>query len=247
MRNIIIIFLVFVFGANSAQNPNLYDLQISDSLLKVPTLNDAINQALKQSPLLKSVDIETTIKEFQLKAVRKEWLGNLGLESFYKYGSIDNINIQNIDDIDQVTNAKTIGDRYSIGFYIKMPFLSFLTQKNKNNIAKRELEKSIYEKQIVQNEIKKIVIRQFNEYQLNKQLITVKNKAYIASQMQVSKANRDYKNGNLTIYELAKVTESSTKAEASYITAKIDFRISYLLLMELIGESTFSTKTIESK
>ena len=245
MRKIIIIFFVFVIKIVFAQDSDLYDIQISDSLLKVPTLNEAINQALKKSPLLKSADIETTIKEFQLKSVRKEWMGNLGIESFYKYGSIDNINIQNIDDINQVTNAKTTGNRYSVGFYIKMPFLSFLTQKNKNNIAKRELEKSMYEKQMVQNEIKKIVIQQFNKYQLNKQLIAVKNRAYIASQMQVEKANRDYKNGNLTIYELAKVTEASTKAETDYITAKINFRISYLLLMELIGEPMFNSNSSE--
>ena len=245
MRKVIIILLIFTFGIALAQDKNLYNIQIPDSLLNIPSLSDAINKALIKSPLLKSADIETTIKEFKLKSVRKEWLGNLGIESFYKYGSIDNINIQNIDDINQVTNAKTTGNRYSLGFYIKMPFLSFLTQKNKNNIAKRELEKSVYERQMIQNEIRKLVIQQFNEYQLNKQLIAVKNRAYIASQMQVEKANRDYKNGNLTIYELAKVTEASTKAETSYITAKINFRISYLLLMELIGEPIFVQNTSE--
>ena len=244
MKKIFIIIIFFHVFIIDAQTSKKYDIQIADSSLNVPTLQVAIDKALKKSPLLKSSDIDMMIKQFQLRSVRKEWLDNFGVESFYKYGSIDNVNIQNINNLNQVSNAKTTDTRYSLGVYFKMSFFSFLNQKTKNNIAKQEIEKSKYERQLIQNEIVKLVVKQYNAYLLDKQLLSVKNKAYVSTQMQVSKAERDYKNGNLTIYELTKVMESSTKAEADYLLTKMNFRTSYLLLLELIGESTYFTNTI---
>jgi len=213
--------------------------EIPDSVLKVPPLGDAIDMAIEHSPLLKSSDIETTIKKFQLKSVRREWLDNMGIESFYKYGSIDNVNIQNIGNTDQITNAQTTDTRYSVGVYLKMSFFAFINQNNKNKIALEEIKKSEYHQEFIRNEIRKIVIKQYNEYLYNKKLISIKNKAYIATQMQVEKANIDYENGNLNLYEMTKVMESATKAETEYYKAIADFKVSYLLLMELIGANHY--------
>jgi outer membrane protein TolC len=94
----------------------------------------------------------------------------------------------------------------------------------------------------IKNEIRAAIIRQYGDYEYNKKLITVKNKAYLSTQMQVEKANFDYENGNLTIYDLTKVMEASTKAETEYLKAQIDFKIAYLLLLEIIGVNNFNTK-----
>lgn len=208
---------------------------IPDSILFVPTLAEAIDMAMEYSPLLKSADIETVIKEFQLKSTRKEWLDNMGIESFYKYGSIDNVNIQNVGSLDQVSTAKTTDSRYSLGVYIKMSFFSFLTQRNRNKIALQEIEQSRMQKQFVKQEIRKAVIKQYSEYLFNKDLIAIKNKAFQSNQVQLKKANNDYENGNLTVYEITKVMEALTKSETEYLMAKSDFKVSYLLLLELIG------------
>ncbi len=215
---------------------------INDSLLNVPTISKAIEMAMEYSPLLKSADIETTIKEFELKATRKEWMDNLGIESFYKYGSIDNVNIQNNGDVDNLTTAQTTDSRYSLGVYIKMPFFAFITQRNRTKIALQEIEKSKLQQDFIKNEIRAAIIRQYGDYEYNKKLITVKNKAYLSTQIQVEKANFDYENGNLTIYDLTKVMEASTKAETEYLKAQIDFKIAYLLLLEIIGVNNFNTK-----
>ncbi len=208
---------------------------IPDSVLFVPTLAEAIDMAMEYSPLLKSADIETVIKEFQLKSKRKEWLDNMGVESFYKYGSIDNVNIQNVGSIDQLSTAKTTDNRYSVGVYLKMSFFSFLTQRNRNQIALQEIEQSKMQKQFIRQEIRKAVIKQYSEYLFNKELISIKNKAFQSNQVQLKKANNDYENGNLTVYEITKVMEALTKSETEYLMARSDFKVSYLLLLELIG------------
>ncbi len=217
-------------------NFKLSGQEIPDSLLNVPPLADAIDMALENSPLLKSANIETVIKQFELKSTRREWLDYLGIESFYKYGSIDNVNIQNLGERDQITNAQTTDSRYSVGVYVKMSFLAFIDQHNKNKIASKEIEKSFYHQEFIKNKVRELVIKQYSEYLYNKKLISIKNKAYIATQMQVEKANIDYENGNLNLYEMAKVMESATKAETEYYKAISDFKVSYLLLMEIIGK-----------
>ncbi|MBN2669361.1 MAG: TolC family protein [Bacteroidales bacterium] len=234
---LILILTIFINNLSLSQDTIVPpSLDLSDSLLNVPTLDIAIEKALEKSPLLKSADINTAIRQFELKSIQKEWLDDIGIESYYKYGSMDNVNIQNIGQTDDITSAKTTDSRYSVGVYLKMSFLTFLDQKNQNNIARQQIEVSRLERQQIHDEIRKLVIKQYNEYQLNKQLIIVKNKAFTTTQMQLTKTNNDQKNGNLTIYELTKVMEASTKAEADYLKAKMDFRISYLILMELIGE-----------
>ena len=208
---------------------------IPDSILFVPTLAEAIDMATEYSPLLKSADIESVIKEFELKSTRKEWLDNMGVESFYKYGSIDNVNIQNIGSLDEVSTAKTTDSRYSVGVYLKMSFFSFITQRNRNKIALQEIEQSRMHKEFIKQEIRKAVIKQYSEYLFNKDLIYIKNKAFQSNQVQLKKANNDYENGNLTVYEITKVMEALTKSETEYLMAKSDFKVSYLLLLELIG------------
>jgi outer membrane protein TolC len=236
IKSFLFIIFIVLSNLNFAQDDNISNLGFHDSTLNVPSLQIAIEKALEKSPLLKTADISTTIKQFELKSVQREWLGDLGFESYYKYGSLDNVNIQNIGSTDDISNSRTTDTRYSLGVYMKMSFLTFLDQKNKNSIARQEIEKSLLEQQVIQEEIRKLVIRQYNEYQLNKQLVAVKNKAFTTTEMQLAKANRDHKNGNLTIYELTKVMESTTKAEADYLSTKMNFKVSYLLLMELIGE-----------
>jgi outer membrane protein TolC len=233
-NSILAVFIQIIFISNS-----FAQIEIPDSILNIPPLGDAINMALEHSPLLKSSDIETSIRKFQLKSVRREWLDNMGIESFYKYGSIDNVNIQNIGSADQITNAQTTDTRYSIGVYLKMSFFSFINQGTKNKIALQEIKKSKYHQEFIRNEIRKAVIKQYQEYLYNKKLISIKNKAYIATQMQVEKANIDYENGNLNLYEMTKVMESATKAETEYFKAISDFKISYLLLLELIGANHY--------
>ncbi len=208
---------------------------IPDSVLFIPTLSQAIDMAMENSPLLKSVDIETTIKEFELKSTRKEWLDNMGFESFYKYGSIDNVNIQNVGSIDELSTAQTTDTRYSLGVYFKMSFFSFLTQRNKTKVALQEIEQSKIQRELVKQEIRKIVIKQYGEYLYNKDLISIKNKAFQANEVQLRKANNDYENGNLSVYEITKVMEALSKSESEFLMAKSNFKISYLLLLELIG------------
>ena len=53
-----------------------------DNSLMVPTMREAVNMALKKSPLLKSADITASIKEYEYRSAKKEWLDNLGVESF---------------------------------------------------------------------------------------------------------------------------------------------------------------------
>ena len=230
-RTIIIILLsraIFSFSQTS-------NSVIPDSVLFIPTLGEAIEMAMNYSPLLRSADIETTIREFQLKSTRKEWLDNMGLESFYKYGSIDNVNIQNVGSLDQISTAQTTDTRFSVGVYLKMSFFSFLTQRTNTKIALQNIEQSKVQKEFVKQEIRKIVIKQYGEYLYNKELIGIKNKAFQSNQVQVRKANIDYENGNLSVYEITKVMEASTKAESEFLMAKSNFKISYLLLLELIG------------
>ena len=227
-KKIIIVFFLFSTFFSFSQT-------IPDSVLFIPTLGEAIDMAMEHSPLLRSVDIETTIKKFELRSARKEWLDNLGIESYYKYGSIDNVNIQNIGSLDQISSAQTTDNRYSVGVYIKMSFFSFLNQRTTTKIALQEIEQSKSQKEFIKAEIRKAVIKQYGEYIFNKELIGIKNKAFQSNKLQLKKANNDYENGNLTIYEITKVMEALTKSETEYLMAKSDFKISYLLLLELIG------------
>ena len=47
---------------------------------------------------------------------------------------------------------------------------------------------------------------------------------------------KDYENGNINIYKLTKVMESSNKLMGEYQKAVTGFRVAYLMLMDLIGE-----------
>jgi outer membrane protein TolC len=232
-----LISLMFIFLSVhifSQENTSVAS-SISDSSLNVPTLSVAIERAKQNSPLLMSSDVETVIRQLELKTTRREWLENLGFDSYYRYGSIDNINISNTATTEEISSARTFDNRFSVGIYMKLPIFDLINMKNGNKIAKQKIEQSKYEKLVLESEITKIVIKQYNEFLLYKQLLEVKNKALVSSQMQVSKANMDYKNGNLNLFELSRIIESASKSESDFFTTKMNLEVSYLLLMELIG------------
>ena len=134
-----------------------------------------------------------------------------------------------------MSTGKSVDTRYAVGVYLKMSIQSMLSQSKKNQIAKREVEICRYEKEQVEQQITALVIKQYSEYQLNKELLSVSNSAYQSTLIQLEKANSDYHNGNMSVYEITKITEAKTKAQADYLKAKFSFKVSYLLLMELIG------------
>jgi outer membrane protein TolC len=209
---------------------------VPDKVLHVPTLGKAIDMALEHSPLLKVKDVEKAIKIYQLKSTRKEWLDYIGMEGYWKYGTIDNVTIQEIDNSMVPTTYTGINTRFATGVYIKMSFFSFLDHRNKVLQAQEAIDKSNYEREIAQDEIRKLVIQQYNEYLLAKKILLVKTKSKVAIEIQLQKAEQDYENGNINIYELTKVMESSNKLMGEYQKAVTGFRVAYLMLMDLIGE-----------
>jgi len=209
---------------------------VPDKVLHVPTLGKAIDMALEHSPLLKVKDVEKAIKIYQLKSTRKEWLDYIGMEGYWKYGTIDNVTIQEIDNSMVPTTYTGINTRFATGVYIKMSCFSFLDHRNKVLQAQEAIDKSNYEREIAQDEIRKLVIQQYNEYLLAKKILLVKTKSKVAIEIQLQKAEQDYENGNINIYELTKVMESSNKLMGEYQKAVTGFRVAYLMLMDLIGE-----------
>jgi outer membrane protein TolC len=229
----IILLVIYLGGVSAALAQNNFD--IPDSTLNVPSLQKAIEMAIENSPLLKSADVNTAIRAFELKSAKRDWMNTLGFEAYYKYGSIDNVNVQSYNNITQMTDAQSIDTRYAVGLYLKVPLITIYNAHNRNQTARFEIEKTKYDKLILEDQIRQLVIQQYNRYLLNKQLIGIRSSSYLMTSMQFEKASSDHKNGNLSISELTKIIEAKSKAHAEFVSIVYDFKVSYLLLMELIG------------
>ena len=214
-------------------------------VLHVPTLGDAIELAMQYSPLLKNQDLENTIKLYELRSIRKEWLDYMGVEGYYKYGSIDNVNIQNIGEGTVTSSYNGVDNRFSVGVYVKMSLFAFIDQRNKVQQANIALDQGRYNLELIQQQIRRLVIKQYNEYLLARELVEIKSRGMIATSTQKIKAEQDYSNGRINIYELTKVLEADSKANTEYQKAKSDLTISYLILMDIIGKLQFETTNNE--
>jgi len=230
---------VFFAGTGYSTAQNIEDVvnktvqgnQVSDLLLPLSQIQDL---AIQNSPLLKLYDSEIVIGQLKIKAEKRDWMSNLGFEAGAKYGLYDNLVITEDLGTGESNTSTTEQTRYSVGVFLKIPLNNIADRSNVRQ-AKAELEKIRYQKENSEQELRKLIIVQYNNVLKSNMSLEIRNKSYEMFKLQLIRSEKDFVNGKINISEYSKVHDMTVRAELEFNNVKIELRTAIQVLNEIVG------------
>jgi outer membrane protein TolC len=243
---LILFFAILIFQtSSSAQESGKFDIQNDDIESMLPPLETIIDSAIANNPTIRSTDLQTRIKEYKLKGDRTLWIKNLGMQTDVRYGTINNFSSNTGDgQIPSLSVMQSNSLNYGVGAFVKIPIYDVINRKNIIRSDQFEIEQAQYLSQSQINELRKIVIVQYNDLILKHRVLKIKSKYAETSKINLQMVEKEFSNGAIQITEYARQSEIAAKTEVEFETARLDFKTSYMIFEEIVGVRFNLFKTI---
>jgi len=232
-----ILVILATAGISQVKDTTLtFNPVVDDITLRIPVLDDLIDSAIIHSPLLKSYDALTYIYRYETKTARRQWMENLFFDTHITSDYYDGLtnNTSNYGDAN-ITLSTQDNFRTYVGLQIRMPLDDVWDRRNRVKTARKWVEKTISERDEEILVIRKAIIEQYNKLIINQRILKIANDNQIYMSLQMAMAERDFVNGQITLYELCRLNEMNRKSVYDFETARIDFYNAYMILQELVG------------
>ena len=228
-----ILLFQFYGVAQSVQKSDLFKIEIESVL---PPLGNLIDSAVSHNPYVRFRDLQIIVNKCKYNADRSQWLRNVGVQTDIRRGTFDNFSTNTSEGQNpSLLATRSSQTNYGIGAYIKFPIYDFVNRKNQMNLSKTELEQAERMAEVQRDEVRQLVIRQYQELILNQKLIRNKSKYFETAKVSMAMAEKEFQNGVIPVGEYSRISEIVNRADDDFETARINFITSYLILEEIVG------------
>ena len=176
-------------------------------------------------------------KKENIKTQQNFWLRNLGLQADTRYGTFDNFStIANAGSttLQSITNRQL---NYGAGLFIKLPVFDVVNRKTQIKQAKAEMEQANYLQQAQADEIRQIVIRQYEELLLKQKLLSIRSQNLGSAIVNTQMVEKEFRNGVIPVFEYVRLSDMTSRIKSEYEMAKSEFIVSKKILEEIVGFS----------
>jgi outer membrane protein TolC len=227
-----------------AQAPAAMDTAASAKNSVMPSLEVLIDSAIKHNAMLKYRNLEVEIKESNLITQRNAWLRTFGLQGDSRYGTIDafSTNANGITTSSNSTQSKQLN--YAMGVYIKIPVFEMVNRKTQIRQAKAEIAEAKTMAVAQQDEIRQLVIRQYQEFLLRQKLMSIKSLNLGSATVNMDMVEKQFRNGVIPVTEYVRLSDMTSRIQSDYELAKSEFLLSKKILEEITG-FTFSNPELK--
>ena len=234
----IVITLIVIVMANTFANAQdtIAEAKTLDSFkLLIPELGVLIDSALTNNGMLGYRKNEIEVKKANLKAKRRNWTRNFGIQADTRYGTFDNFS-NNINGPNTVTlSSTTTQTNYGIGLYLKIPVFDVFNRKSDIKQAKAEISQAESLVEFQEYEIRETVIRYYEDLILKENLLEIQ--AINLSDAKVNKemAKKEFTNGQMEIYEYIRISDITAGVATEFEKAKSNLLLAKKLLENYTG------------
>lgn len=218
--------------ANQTINPLTDDI-----IARIPPLEDLIDSAIYHAPLLKSQDADIAIWKYKTITARREWMQNFYIDGLLQKDIWDAYTSNQISGTPNNPPILTYQDSYrALGSVsIRIPMDDFWDRRNRVKTATKEIEKSMAIKDNLILEIRKTMVLLYNQLIVSQRKLKISNENVITNSLQKDMAEKEFLNGQATLYEVARINEMYRRAVYDFEDARIELYNSYSLLQEICG------------
>lgn len=234
-----IVTILFLFGGIifQAKAQTVYNDTVKRESVRllIPSLNTLIDSALVNNGMLNYRKLEINAKESNLKAKRKEWTRNFGIQANTGYGTFDNFSANVSGNTSTTLSSYTQQMNYNIGFYLKIPVFDIINRKSLKKQAKAELAQAKSLVKFQEEELKEMVIRYYEDLVLRQNLLELRANNVADARVNMEMVEKKFRNGLIPIYEYIRISDITSRIASEYETAKSDLSLSKKLLENIAG------------
>lgn len=214
--------------------------------IPLPAISVLIDSALKHSGMVAYRKYDVQVKEANLVTQRNQWLRNFGVQGDTRYGTIDAFSTSGNGTTSVYSSNTSRQFNYAIGVYIKMPVFEFANRKNIIKQAKAEIEEAKGIEKAQQEEIRQLVIKQYQDLLLRQKLLNIKSQNMGTASVNMEMVEKEFRNGVIPVAEYVRLSDMTARIQSEYEIALSDYVVSKKLLEETIG-FTFSNPELKVK
>lgn len=209
--------------------------QVETTNYQLPPLDTMVNMAIRKSATVRSQDVWIEIKEQELKLKKKAWTNLLVM------GATTNIGTNNVLDFQQTVNsAEYIAVNrqsmvYNAGLTLRVSVGDVVTIRDKNNLARLEMERAKSDRLIIEEQIREEVIAQYDQLQTALRLIKLEAQNLEAQRLAFELAERYFREGNLSVDQYTDVLTKKIAAEKMLEQSKLEAQRYFRMLKEFVG------------
>jgi len=240
---IVFVIVGFSFTAKTQDAP-IFDPLNEDIIEKLQPLNALIDSAIVNDPYVRFRDLQVVVNQCKLKAEQSYWLKNLGVQSDVRYGTFNNFSTNYAEgQYPDISATQTSQINWGIGAFIKFPILDLINRKNQVTLAKTEIEQAESMSRVQQNEVRQLVIKQYNELVLKQKILKIKAKYLALISANNLLIEKEFQNGVADLSEYTRISGIYFSAQTEFEGARIEFITAYMLLEEIVGFKFNSSNT----
>jgi len=234
---LMVLLLQPLLSFSQIRDTTYFNPLIDDITLRIPPLEDLIDSAIVHNPQIKYYDADIVEWKYRVKTASRVWMRNFYLDTYIQTdwwdATTDNsyLNQGVVDKIYSFQNSyRGLGQ-----LEIRLPMQDLWDRKNQMKTATKEIEKSMASKDNVILQLRQSIITNYNQLIVNQKILKNANESVIAGAMNKEMGDKEFLNGQSTLYDLAYIMEMYRVAVFNYETSRNAFFNSYMILQELCG------------
>jgi outer membrane protein TolC len=244
-----LLLLQFGFtGTLNAQQARAFDPLKDDISNLLPPLAALMDSAIANNPYIQFRDLQVIVNRCKLKSNQIEWMRNIGFSADVRYGNFYNYSQNSVDGVEPPAVATNRAEtKWGGAVYIKFPVYELVNRKNLLKMAGLEVDQAQKMAEVQRDEVRQLVIRQYNELILKQKVLKVKTKFSETSKISMQLVEKEFLNGIIPLTEYSRLSEAASRTEVDYEVSRMDFLTAYLVLQEIVGIDFQLTNQISGK
>jgi outer membrane protein TolC len=207
------------------------------AMRKLPTLDQVLDMAVRQSPTIKESAAMTDHFRQASSLTAKSWMDKIFVDMG---GQLSNsgtlMAINNNVSINEFNSATWLSaNSVRAGLVIRLSLFDVVARKQQIQQANIRTVAAEQRTNYVRQEVKLLIIERYKEAELAYTLLALKSEKKYALKMQKELAEKEFQQGQLSLSELTRITEATINALTDFERTKADYEKLYLQLEVLTG------------
>ncbi|MGA3014500.1 MAG: TolC family protein [Bacteroidales bacterium] len=233
----LLVCIAVIMGTTcEAQQKRKFNPLTDDITQMIPPMSTLLDSAFAHDPGLKFSQLQYIIDKGSLYSGQVQWTQDIGLQANGGYGTFDYLYNNAIGGQNQqTTTLKQNETQYGVGGFIRLPLYDLVNRKNQIKTARAVMQQAETLSETRKNEIRELVIRQYNDIIEKQQILKIKSRYLETSRINTQMAEKGFVKGTITLDEYSRVSQIGSSTEADYETARTDFINSYMIMEVMTG------------
>ena len=191
--------------------------------------------AIKHSAQLKSLDIDKSISEQDVKIAKKRILESMTAGGSYTYGNLSSVGTSNPTNPNPNQLTTNNSGRYSAGVILALPLGQVATRGN--IIKKEELnyQRSEAQRQEGENQLRQQVIQLYQNVLLARKVLNLQQGIFVTIQTNYGLIEKQFRQGQQSLSELSTASNQLAQTAIAQESARSNYNTAFMLLEEIVG------------